>query len=100
MQRISRVLVAGVLFSGTCVLSSKEFLFYLNAIAFCPTAPASIEGCVPSFFIAFCQPNRSSALVHGQLRRTFVALFSNADVDEMICVECRLVLSRLHTNRW
>ena len=47
---------------------------------------------------AFCQRNCPSALVHGQLRRLF--FFSRSDVDEMICVECRLLLSLLHTKLW
>ena len=47
---------------------------------------------------AFCQRNCPSTLVHAQLRRLF--FFSRSDVDEMICVECRLLLSLLYTKRW
>ena len=60
-------MVVGVLFSGTCVLSSKEIIFVFNAIAICPSALASIEGDVPCFF-------------------------RGVGMDEIRCVECRLLI--------
>ena len=61
----------GVLFSRTCVYvcvcCHQRELFCFDAVAICLTARASIEGDVPCFF-------------------------SKVGMDEIRCVECRLVV--------